>query len=187
MAKVDALPQEVPGYILEGFTRCLVVEFKEIHKLLNSADKVCQMQAVSGEWDSNTTLVAVQKLCSKANDVIHSLHLTNEWNIPQGHQADIFGNVSYNCGAPDHASNKCPLPRDEGKITKVKEAPAKPVIEGRGSGGHGHGRRCSDGHDGCGLTVQILEESGVPIRVILLLPVQIHLRVMESKSEIESG
>ncbi len=29
-----------------------------------------------------------------------------------------------------------------------------------------------------GVTVQILRESGVPIRVILLLPVQIHLRVM---------
>jgi hypothetical protein len=38
-----------------------------------------------------------------------------------------------------------------------------------------------------GVTVQILEESGVPIRVILLLPVQIHLWVKESKSKMESG
>jgi hypothetical protein len=38
-----------------------------------------------------------------------------------------------------------------------------------------------------GVTVQILGESGVPIRVILLLPVQIHLQVMESKSKMESG
>jgi hypothetical protein len=73
LAKVDALPQEVPGYILEGFTRCSVVEFKEIHKFLNTADKVCQMRAVSGKRDSNTTLAAVQKLCSEANDVLHSL------------------------------------------------------------------------------------------------------------------
>jgi hypothetical protein len=43
LAKVDALPQEIPGYIFEGFTRCSVVEFKEIHRLLNTADKVCQM------------------------------------------------------------------------------------------------------------------------------------------------
>jgi hypothetical protein len=38
-----------------------------------------------------------------------------------------------------------------------------------------------------GVTVQILGESGVPIRVILLLPVQIHLWVMESKSKMKSG
>jgi hypothetical protein len=38
-----------------------------------------------------------------------------------------------------------------------------------------------------GVTVQILGESGLPIRVILLLPVQKHLWVMESKSKMESG
>jgi hypothetical protein len=38
-----------------------------------------------------------------------------------------------------------------------------------------------------GVTVQILGESGVPIGVVLLLPVQIHLWVMELKSEMESG
>jgi hypothetical protein len=90
LAEVDALPQEVPGYILEGFTRCLVVEFKEIHKLLNTADKVHQMRAVSGKRDSNTTLAAVQKPCSKANDMFHTLNLTNKWNIPQDHQANVL-------------------------------------------------------------------------------------------------
>jgi hypothetical protein len=38
-----------------------------------------------------------------------------------------------------------------------------------------------------GVTVPILGESGVPIRVILLLPVQIHLQMMDSKSKMESG
>ncbi len=38
-----------------------------------------------------------------------------------------------------------------------------------------------------GVTVSILGESGVPIKVILLLPVQIHLWVVESKSKMESG
>jgi hypothetical protein len=38
-----------------------------------------------------------------------------------------------------------------------------------------------------GGTVPILVESGVPIKVILLLPVQIHLWVMESKSKMKSG
>jgi hypothetical protein len=125
LAKVDTLPQKVPGYILEGFTWCLVVEFKGIHKLLNTADKVRQMRAVSGKQNSNTTLVTVPKLCSKANGMFLSLNLTNKWNIPQGHWADAFGKVFYNCGAPDHTSDKCPLPCIEAKITKAKEACVK--------------------------------------------------------------
>jgi hypothetical protein len=38
-----------------------------------------------------------------------------------------------------------------------------------------------------GVTVQIFGESEVPIREILLLPVQIHLQVMELKSKMENG
>ncbi len=150
LAKVDAVPQEVPGYILEGFTRCLVVGFKEIHKLINTANKFRQMRAVSGKRNSSTTLAAVQKLWSKANDVFHSLNLTNKWNIPQGHWVNAFGNFCFNCGAPDYTSNKCPLPGNEAKITKAQKARAKSVIEGRGSGGCGCGRKCGDGCGGRG-------------------------------------
>ena len=149
LAEVDALPQEVPGYILEGFTRCSVVEFRDIHKLLYTTDKVRQMRAVSGRRDSNTTLVAVQKLCSEANDVFHSLNLTNKWNIPQGHRADAVGFACDNCGSPDHPSYKCPQPRDEAKITKAKEARTK-SNDGRGSGGRGRGRGRGDGRGGRG-------------------------------------
>ena len=149
LAEVDALPQEVPGYILEGFTRCLVVEFRDIHKLLYTTDKVRQMRAVSGKRDSNTTLVAVHKLCSEANDVFHSLNLTNKWNIPQGHRADAVGFACDNCGSPGHPSYKCPLPRDEAKITKAKEARTK-SNDGRGSGGRGRGRGRGDGRGGRG-------------------------------------
>ncbi len=38
-----------------------------------------------------------------------------------------------------------------------------------------------------GVAVPILGVNGVPTQVILLLPVQIHLQVMVSKSEMESG
>ncbi len=48
LAEVDALPQAVSGYMLEGFTRCSVVEFRNIHKLHYTTDKVRQMRAVSG-------------------------------------------------------------------------------------------------------------------------------------------
>ena len=61
---VDALPQETLGYILEGFTQCSVVEFRDIHKLLTTTNKVGQMQAVSVKRDGTTSLAAVQKLCT---------------------------------------------------------------------------------------------------------------------------
>jgi hypothetical protein len=82
--------------------------------------------------------------------MFHSLNLKIKWNIPQSHWDDAFGNVCYNCGTPDHPSNKCPLSRNEAKITKAKEARVKSVTEGCGYEGRGHGRRCSDGCGGRG-------------------------------------
>jgi hypothetical protein len=38
-----------------------------------------------------------------------------------------------------------------------------------------------------GVTVMILGENGVPIKVILLLPIQIHFLIIVSKSKMESG
>jgi hypothetical protein len=146
LAKVDALPQEAPEYILKGFTWCLVVEFRDIHKLLATTDKVRQMRAVSGRRDSAATLAAVTKLCSEANEVFSSLNLTNKWNIPQYHRADAFVPICYNCGLPDHTSDKCFLPRNEAKIMKAKEASANSIAEERTSGGRGRG--C--GHGGKG-------------------------------------
>ncbi len=87
--------------------------------------------------DSSATFAAVNKLCSEACEVFHSLNLTNKWNIPQGHRADAFIPVScYNCGSPDHIADICPIPRDEFKIKKAKEARNKAIKESRvGRGG----------------------------------------------------
>ena len=143
LAEVDQLPQESTTFILEGFTRCSVTEFREIHKLLATTEKVKQMRVHTKKRDSSATLAAVNKLCSEACEVFHSLNLTNKWNIPQGHRTDAVIPVScYNCGSPDHTANVCPNPRDEAKIKKAKEARDKAVKEsgsGRG-GGRGGGR-----------------------------------------------
>ncbi len=40
LAEVDALPQESIGFILERLTRCSVLEFKDIHRLLCTTHKV---------------------------------------------------------------------------------------------------------------------------------------------------
>ena len=140
LAEVDQLPQESTTFILEGFTRCSVVEFKDIHKLLATTKKVCQMRVQTGRRDSSATLAAVNKLCSEACEVFHSLNLTNKWNIPQGHRTDAFIPVScFNCVSPDHTADVCPIPRDEAKIKKAKEARDKAVRESRGGRGGGCG------------------------------------------------
>jgi hypothetical protein len=148
LAEVDQLPQESTTFILEGFTRCSVTEFREIHKLLATTEKVNQMRVHTKKRDSSATLAAVNKLCSEACEVFHSLNLTNKWNIPQGHRTDAFIPVScYNCGSPDHTADVCPKPRDEAKIKKAKEARDKAVKESRGGrggsrgGGRGRGGR----------------------------------------------
>ncbi len=104
LAEVDALPQKSTGFILEGLTRCSVLEFKNIHRLLCTTHKVCQMRAVTGRRDSSATLAHIQKICKEACEVFHSMNLTNKWNIPQSHRADAFLITCYNCGAPDHTS-----------------------------------------------------------------------------------
>ncbi len=109
LAEVDALPQESISFILEGLTRCSVPEFKDIHRLLCTTHKVRQMRAVTGRRDSSATLAHIQKICKEAFEVFHSMNLTNKWNIPQSHRADAFFTTCYNCGAPDHTNNKCPL------------------------------------------------------------------------------
>jgi hypothetical protein len=139
LAEVNALPQESIGFILEGLTCCSVLEFKDIHRLLCTTHKVCQMRAVTGRRDSSATLAHIQRICQKACKVLHSMNLTNKWNIPQSYQADAFLTTCYNCGALDHTSNKCPLPRNEAKITKAKEVCAKLVKEGHGGCGCGCG------------------------------------------------
>ncbi len=106
------------------------------------------MQASSGSLDSTTTLAAVHKLCSKANEVFHSLTLTNKRNIPQSQQADAVITVCYNCSSPDHTSDKCPLPCNEAKITKTIKVRTMSIDEGRASGGRGHG--CRHGGGDCG-------------------------------------
>jgi hypothetical protein len=143
LAEVNTLPQESIGFILEGLTRCSVPEFKDIHRLLCTTHKVCQMRAVTGRRDSSSTLAHIQKIYKEACKVFHSMNLTNKCNIPQSHQADAFLTTCYNCSAPDHTSDKCPFPHNETKITKAKEAHTKLVKEGHGGCGRGCGGDCS--------------------------------------------
>ncbi len=71
LAEVDQLPQESTTFILQGFTCYSAVEFKHIHKLLATTEKVRQMRVQTRRRDSSATLAAVNKLCSEACEVFH--------------------------------------------------------------------------------------------------------------------
>jgi hypothetical protein len=181
------LPQEAPGYILEGFTQCLVVEFRDICKLLATTNKVRQMRAVSGRHDSTTTLAAVHKLCSKANEVFHSLNLTNKWNIPQSHQAAAFVtfftiaahltitvviNVLFHVmkQKPQRPNWHAPSILLKGMLLVVVVVDADMVVV----------------KVAVRMTVPTLGANG-GLKVVQLLLLQIHLQVMELRKEMDHG
>ncbi len=145
-AEVDALPHKGLGQILEVITHCSVPDFWDMHKMLITTERICQMHTMRGKRDSSVTLAAIKKLCSEAVDYFHILNLLNKWNIPQGHRADAAVISCYNCGALDHTSDKCPKPCNEAKIAKAKEAHAKANAGGRGGSGCGRGTGRSTDH-----------------------------------------
>ncbi len=145
LVEVVTLPHKAAGQILEGFTRCSIVEFMDMHKLLSTTERICQICVAGGKQDSFITFAAIKKLCSKAGEFFHVLNLLNKWNISQGHQHDAAIISCFNYGTPDHTSDKCPQPCDVAKIMKAKEARARANADGHGGPGCGRGGGCGSG------------------------------------------
>jgi hypothetical protein len=152
LAEVDALPHKAAGQILEGFTCCSVVEFRDMYKLLSTTERIRQIRVAGGKRNSPVTFASIKKLCSKASEFFHILNLSKKWNIPQVHQHNAAIISCYNCGTPDYTSNKCPQPRNEAKITKAKEERARANADGCGGHGRGRGGCCGSGQGGGGGT-----------------------------------
>ncbi len=152
LAEVDALPHEAVGQILEGITCCSIVGFRDMHKLLSTTKRICQIHVAEWKRDSSIAFAAIKKLCSKASEFFHVLNLLNKWNIPQGHWHNATIISCYNLRAPDHTSDKCPQPRNEAKITKAKENFARANADGCGGRDHGRGAGRGSGRGGKGGT-----------------------------------
>jgi hypothetical protein len=143
LAEVFALPSESTRHILEGFTRCSVIVFKQTFAHLLVAERLQQLRYLTNRNDSSR-LIDIKRLCKEANNLFNSLNVSNEWNFPQKHCND----ACFNIGDPDHGVPKCPKPIDQNRIDKAK---AKFSKNGGGRGGRG-GRDsggCSAGR-GCG-------------------------------------
>ena len=135
LAEVSALPSESTRHILEGFTRCSVIVFRQTFAHLLVAERLQQLRYLTNRNDSSR-LIDIKRLCKEANDLFNSLNVSNEWNIPSKHRVD----ACFNCGDPDHGVPKCPKPIDQNRIDKAKADFSK-----NGGGRGGGSRRGGDG------------------------------------------
>ena len=132
LAEVSSLPTEVTAQILEGFTKCSVLTFKETFKHLLVAERLRQLRTLSTLHDSSR-LGGIKKLCKEANDMFNALNVSNEWNIPHSHMVE----ACFNCGDPNHGVPQCPKPKDQARIDRNKAEFSK---TGGGRGGNRGGR-----------------------------------------------
>jgi hypothetical protein len=77
LAKVSALPSESTRHILEGFTRCSVIVFRQNFAHLLVAERLQQLYYLTNQNDS-TCLFDIKKLCKEANNLFNSLNVSNE-------------------------------------------------------------------------------------------------------------
>jgi hypothetical protein len=121
LAEVSALPTEVTVQILEGFTRCSVLIFKQTFSHLLVGERLKQLCTITClSLHDNTRLGGIKTLCKEANDMFNSLNISKEWNIPQARRNDALIVPCFNCGDPKHGVPKCPKPLDQARIDKAK-------------------------------------------------------------------
>ncbi len=124
LAKVSALPSESTRHILEWFTRCSVIVFRQTFAHLLVAERLQQLCYLTSRNDSSR-LIDIKRLRKEANDLFNSL-------------------TCFNCGDSDHGVPKCPKPIDQNRIDKAKAEFSK---NGGGRGGRG-GRDSGGGSAG---------------------------------------
>ena len=115
LAEVSALPTESTRHILEGFTRCSVIVFRQTFAHLLVAERLQRLCYLTNRYDSSR-LIDIKRLYKEANDLFNSLNVSNEWNIPSKHRVD----ACFNCGDPDYSVPICPKPIDQNRIDKAK-------------------------------------------------------------------
>ena len=145
LTKVSALPRESTHHILEGFTWCSVIVFRQTFTHLLVAEWLQQLCYLTN-WNDSTCLFDIKKLCKEANNLFNYLNVSNEWNILQKHCID----ACFNCSDPDHGVPKCPKPIDQNRINKAKANFSKNRSApggrgGRGGGSPSAGQGCGDG------------------------------------------
>jgi len=134
LAKVYALPSENTCHILEGFTGCYVIVFRQTFAHLLVAEKLQQLRYLANQ-NFSSRLIGIKKLCKEVSDLFNSLNVSNEW-IHGKHRVD----ACFNCGDSNHGVPKCSKPINQHQIDKAKAEFSK-----NGGGRGGRGERDSGG------------------------------------------
>ncbi len=77
LAKESALPSESTHHILEGFTRCSVIVFRQTFAHLLVAERMQQLRYLTNQNDSSC-LIDIKMLCKEANNLFNSLYSTEK-------------------------------------------------------------------------------------------------------------
>jgi hypothetical protein len=65
LAEVDALPHEAAGRILEGCTCCSVAEFRDMHKLLSTTERIHQIRVAGGKGIASSPSLPLRSFVTK--------------------------------------------------------------------------------------------------------------------------
>jgi hypothetical protein len=77
LAKVSVLPSESTRHILEGFTRCSVIIFRQTFAHLLVAERLRQLCYLTNQ-NGSSRLIDIKALCKEANDLFNSLTVSDE-------------------------------------------------------------------------------------------------------------
>ena len=134
----DALPSDAVNDIITGLGRASHKEFAKIFEDFLTAKRNTLL--VTNTVLTGTSLEQVELLFEEAATHYATFVLNNEWvHVPSAHYAgDAKGLKCDNCGGP-HTVTNCDKPRDEGRISRNRQArlASRGGGNGRGNGGNG--------------------------------------------------
>jgi len=136
LADCNNLGFESYQHVVDGLGRCNVAKFRDVYKQKSAALTFDDALYGYGGMPSAAVLKKIEDVLYPAMTIYDNLNLGGQWNTP-GRSVNAVPPVCDNCGGP-HIAPECPLPRDEEKCKKAREARLK-AQAGRGGQGGGCG------------------------------------------------
>ena len=127
-------------HVVDGLGKCNVAKFRKVYQQKSAALTFDDALYGYGDMASADVLSKIENVLHPAMNIYDNLNLGGQWHVP-GKSVNSLPIACDNCGGP-HVATKCPLPHNEEKCKKAREARLKANAEaGRGGrGGRGGGR-----------------------------------------------
>ena len=130
LAEAKVLSYDTSVRFLIGITWCSVTGFFGPFGLIINTEHVRHMESDGATVNYKGTLERVKNIALMANNSFQYLYVSNYWNITSSYKNLL--RPCYNYDAEGHIRSKLPLPCNEGKIKRAKEA--REASHGSGSG-----------------------------------------------------